>query len=268
MWMNVSGQAGFTAPDTVCINDPVNITNTSVGASTYYWNFCGYDLYGTPTLTDLGNPGGLLYVPTFITIQQDNGIWYGFVSNFGKNSIVRLTYGSSLLNTPTAEDLGTFNGVVPQYTEGLQVVKDENGWHLIVVGGHTTSLARIIKVDFGSSLGTAQASLTATNWGNIGTTLNYPTELTIIQEGDEYWGLTVNADDNTVTRFYFGKNFTNPPTAQNLGNVTGTLNWPSGIYAAKYNNKNYISFKLANRYYLHTRPVLYKLKQEQTKGEF
>jgi gliding motility-associated-like protein len=240
MWMNVSGQAGFTAPDTVCINDPVNITNTSVGASTYYWNFCGYDLYGTPTLTDLGNPGGLLYVPTFITIQQDNGIWYGFVSNFGKNSIVRLTYGSSLLNTPTAEDLGTFNGVVPQYTEGLQVVKDENGWHLIVVGGHTTSLARIIKVDFGSSLGTAQASLTATNWGNIGTTLNYPTELTIIQEGDEYWGLTVNADDNTVTRFYFGKNFTNPPTAQNLGNVTGTLNWPSGIYAAKYNNKNYI----------------------------
>lgn len=240
VWLNVSGQAGFTAPDTVCINDPVNITNTSVGASTYYWNFCGYDLYGTPTLTDLGNPGSLLNTPTFITIQQDNGVWYGFVSNFGKNSLVRLTYGSSLLNTPTAEDLGTFNGVVPEYTEGLQVVKDEKGWHLIVVGGHTTTLARIIKIDFGTSLGTAKANLTATNWGNISNTLNYPTELTIIQEGNEYWGLTVNADDNTVTRFYFGKNFTNPPTAKNLGNVTGTLYWPTGIYAAKYNNKNYI----------------------------
>ncbi|WP_343674796.1 gliding motility-associated C-terminal domain-containing protein [Chitinophaga sp.] len=239
-WLNLSGQAGFTAPDTVCINDPVNITNTSVGASTYYWNFCGYDLYGTPTLSDLGNPGGLMYVPTFITIQEDNGIWYGFVSNFGYNSIVRLTYGSSLLNTPTAENLGTFNGDVPEYTEGLQVVKDDNGWHLIVVGGYTEAKARIMKIDFGSSLGTAQASLTSTNWGNIGTTMNYPTELSIIKEGDDYWGLTVNASSNTVTRFYFGKNFTNAPTAENLGNVTGTLSWPTGIYAAKYNNKNYI----------------------------
>jgi len=240
VWLNIKGQASFTAPDTVCIGNPVNITNTSIGASTYYWNFCGYDLYGTPTLTDLGNPGNLLYVPTFITIQEDNGVWYGFVSNFGKNSLVRLTYGNSLLNTPTAEDLGTFGAIVPEYTEGLQVVKDENGWHLIVVGGYTTTKARIIKVDFGASLGTALSSLTATNWGNIGTTLDYPTELSIIQEGDEFWGLTVNANSNTVTRFYFGKNFTNPPTAQNLGNVTGTLNWPTGIYAAKYNNNNYI----------------------------
>lgn len=240
IWLNVKGQASFTVPDTVCINDPVNITNTSVGASTYYWNFCGYDLYGTPTLTDLGNPGNLLYVPTFITIQQDNGIWYGFVSNFGYNSIVRLTYGSSLLNTPTAENLGTFGGDVPEYTEGLQVVKDVNGWHLIVVGGYTPAKARIMKIDFGASLGTPRASLTSTNWGNINNTLDYPTELSIIQEGNDYWGLTVNANGNTVTRFYFGSNFTNPPTAQNLGNVTGTLNWPTGIYAAKYNNQNYI----------------------------
>lgn len=238
--LKVSGQAGFIAPDTVCINDPVTFTNTSVNASTYYWNFCGYDLYGTPTLTDLGNPGNLLYIPTFNTIQEDNGIWYGFISNFGKNSIVRLTYGNSLLNTPTVEDLGTFSGIVPQYTEGLQVVKDNNGWHLLVVGGHTTSLARIIRIDFGTSLGTPKASLTATNWGNINNTLNYPHELTIIQEGNDYWGLTVNADDNTVTRFFFGNDFSNAPTAENLGNVTGTLNWPNGIFATKYNGDNYV----------------------------
>lgn len=238
--LNVLGQASFTTPDTVCVNDPVAITNTSVGASTYYWNFCGYDLYGTPTLTDLGNPGNLLNVPTFNTIQEDNGIWYGFVSNFGRNSLIRMTYGNSLLNTPTVEDLGTLNGVVPEYTEGLQVVKDGNGWHLLVVGGHTTSLARMIKVDFGNSLGTPKANLTTTNWGNINNTLNFPHELAIIQEGSDYWGLTVNADDNTVTRFFFGKDFTNPPTAENLGNVTGTLNWPNGIYAAKYNGKNYV----------------------------
>src|SRR6185295_926842 len=32
--------ASFNAPDTVCVNSPVNITNTSVGATSYYWNFC------------------------------------------------------------------------------------------------------------------------------------------------------------------------------------------------------------------------------------
>lgn len=33
-------QVSFTAPDTVCVNTPVKITNTSINASSYYWNFC------------------------------------------------------------------------------------------------------------------------------------------------------------------------------------------------------------------------------------
>jgi gliding motility-associated-like protein len=233
----ISGQAAFTTPDTVCINDRITISNTSVGASTYYWNFCGYNLYGTPKLTGLGNINNTLYTPTFITMQEDAGTWYGFVSNFGNQHLLRLNYGNSLLNTPTIEDLGNLNGVIPGFTEGLQTVKDANGWHLILVGGQPAANSRIVRVDFGTSLG--NTNVTAVNWGNIGN-LNFPVELCIIQEGTHYYGLTVNANSNTVTRFDFGTDFMNTPTGTNLGNVTGTLNWPSGIYPARYNGNNYV----------------------------
>lgn len=32
--------ASFTAPDTVCVNTPVTFTNTSVGSTSSFWNFC------------------------------------------------------------------------------------------------------------------------------------------------------------------------------------------------------------------------------------
>jgi hypothetical protein len=114
-------QASFTAPDTVCVNTPVNIQNTSLGASTYFWNFCSGSLYGTPVITNLGNPGGLLNTPTFMATAKEGNNYYGFVSNFGTESLLRLNYGTSLLNTPTVENLGKFGGAIPSYTEGIQI---------------------------------------------------------------------------------------------------------------------------------------------------
>src|SRR5207249_1254480 len=65
--------AGFTTPDTVCVNTPVNIANTSTGASSYYWNFCVADVNTTPTAVNLGNPGGFLSQPVFVDLVEDNG---------------------------------------------------------------------------------------------------------------------------------------------------------------------------------------------------
>lgn len=50
-------QAGFTAPDTVCVNAPVTITNTSAGASTWLWNFCSGSMFTPPQIDNLGNRG-------------------------------------------------------------------------------------------------------------------------------------------------------------------------------------------------------------------
>jgi len=69
----------FTTPDTVCVNTPVNISNTTTGASNYFWNFCVAGINSTPASLNLGNPGGLLAEPVFSDIIEDNGNFYAFV---------------------------------------------------------------------------------------------------------------------------------------------------------------------------------------------
>ncbi|SFD81662.1 gliding motility-associated C-terminal domain-containing protein [Chitinophaga sp. CF118] len=230
-------QASFTAPDTVCVNSPVNIQNTSVGASTYFWNFCSGSLYGTPKITNLGNVGGQLNMPSFLATAKEGNNYYAFVVNFGGGTVVKLAYGTSLLNTPVATNLGTFGGVIPLYTEGVQVVQDVNGWHVIVVGGSTSASSKIVKIDFGSSL--ANTNPVITDWGNIGGTLFYPQDLYIVKENNNWYGLTVNKFSNSVTRFSFGTDFSNPPVATNFGSL-GNPSDPTGIFAIQENGNWYV----------------------------
>ena len=120
--------AGFTAPDTVCLNTQVSISNTSIGASSYYWNFCVADINQPPIGVNLGNIGGYFSEPVFVDIAEDNGNYYGFVVNHVPGGITRLDFGSSLLNTPTATFLGNISGAMnPGYgSEGIQIIKNSS----------------------------------------------------------------------------------------------------------------------------------------------
>jgi gliding motility-associated-like protein len=229
-------QAGFIAPDTVCVNTTFTIQNTSAGASTYFWNFCSGSLYGTPLLTSLGNVGGMLNIPTFMVTVKDGSNYYGFISNFGASSLLRLDFGTSMLNTPKVTNLGNVDGKIPPNTEGLQVVKDADGWHVIIVGGASPDAACILKIDFGASI--TNPKPTATNWGNIGN-LNYPVDLYLFQDNGKWYGLTVNFFNNTITRFAFGTNFRNAPVGTNFGNL-GNVDHPTGIYAIQENANWYV----------------------------
>lgn len=235
LYTGAFSQASFTAPDTICVNTPVNIQNTSLGATTSFWNFCSGSLYGTPQITNLGNTGSVLNMPSFLATAKEGNNYYAFVVNFGGGSVVRLAFGNNMLNTPVATNLGTFGGVIPLYTEGVQVVEDASGWHVIVVGGSTASTSKMIKLDFGSSLTNTP---TITDWGNLGS-LNYPQDLYIVKQGTDWYGLAVNKFNNTVTRFSFGSSFTNPPAADNLGSL-GNLSDPTGIFASQKNGNWYV----------------------------
>lgn len=221
----------FTAPDTVCVNTPVTITNTSAGASSYYWNFCVANSSTNPVGTNLGNFGFTKSV--FIDYAKDGDNYYAFVTNNTPGKLVRLDFGNSLLNTPTPYDFGNFGGVIPDLCEGIQVVQNEGRWYAIIVGG--SPVGRIVKIDFGPSL--VNDAPAATNWGNIGG-LAYPVDLHLFQSGDKWYGLTINAETSSITRFDFTNSFDNIPTGVNLGNIGG-LNYPTGIYAVNNNNKWY-----------------------------
>ena len=227
---------GFNTPDTVCVNTSVTINNTSTGASSYYWNFCAASANSTPTGLNLGNPGGKLSNPVFIDYAFYNGNYYGFLTNYSPAQLIRLDFGNSLLNTPTSVNLGNFGGVIPSGygAEGIQIVYNENKWYALIVAGYTPTgfPPRILKIEFGANL--ANPAPTATNWGNLGNMLQ-PIDLHVFKEGNNWYGFTVNAENNSITRFNFTNSFSNTPTAVNLGNL-GDLAYPTGIYAINDNN--------------------------------
>lgn len=228
-------QVSFAAPDTVCVNSPVSITNTSTGASSYYWNFCVADVNATPMATNLGNPGGYFSQPVFMDIAEDNGNYYGFVVNHVPGGITRLDFGNSLLNSPAAVFLGNVGGALNSAygSEGIQIIKANGKWYGIVVGGNpaSSSTPKLVTISFGSNL--TNPNPTAKDWGNLGNMLQ-SIDLHIFQENGIWYGFTVNAENNTITRFNFTNSFDNPPTAVNLGNI-GNLNYPTGVYAVNDN---------------------------------
>lgn len=226
----IHGQVDFELPEKVCTNTPFNVVNKSNGASSYYWSFCVADLNSVPLGTNLGNVENKFSLPVFMDFVFDNGNYFGFVTNHSPGGLTRLDFGSSLLNNPTATYLGDFGGILPTGvgTEGIQIVKNEGRWYAIIVGGNPNqgSQPRIIKLDFGANIN--NPSPMATNWGNIGN-MNQPIDLHLFQEDNNWYGFTVNSENNTITRFAFTSSFNNIPIGINLGNI-GSLNYPTGVY--------------------------------------
>ncbi|WP_315824115.1 PKD domain-containing protein [Paraflavitalea speifideaquila] len=227
--------ARFSTPDTVCINTPVDITNTTTGGSSYFWNFCVADITTTPVGNNLGNISGVLAQPVFMDYVLVNNNYYGFVVNHLPGGLVRLDFGNSLLNTPTAVNLGSFNGLMYATggSEGIRVVQNNGKWYAIIVGGSSANatLPRIFKVDFGANI--TNPTPVATDWGNLGN-MEQPVDFDIFQEGNNWYGFTINAVNNTLTRFNFTNSFDNTPTATNLGNIGG-LSYPTGVYTINDN---------------------------------
>lgn len=223
--------ADFSMPSVICAGQPVTVTNNSVGASSYFWNFCVADLNITPVAENIGNPGNALATPVFMDYVEDNGNYYGFVVNHSPGALVRLNFGNSLLNKPTATNLGNFNGAIPVNAgaEAIQLINSDGKWYAFIVGGNVNSgnTPRIIKIDFGANIQNNTPAVT--NWGNLGN-MAQPIDLHMFKEGDNWYGFTTNCENNTITRFSFGSNFNNVPTALNMGNIGG-LDYPTGIFA-------------------------------------
>jgi gliding motility-associated-like protein len=221
--------ASFTVPDTVCVNTPITISNTSTGATTYNWSFCNANLNTTPVATNLGNIGGNLSLPVFIDYVFDNGNYYGFIINH-TGSIVRLDFGNSLLNTPTSINLGNIGGALstPTGNEGIQIIKQGGKYFIYVNGGspQVGNRAQIVRYEFGTNI--TNTNPITTVFANIGN-MDYPGDLFAFSEGNNWYVLTTNNTNNTLMRYNLTNNLTNPITAINLGNIGGLLKSVSGI---------------------------------------
>ncbi len=221
--------SSFIAPDTVCVNQTFTIQNTSTGSiSSSYWSFCAS---ATSTISQAVNLGfdPMLDSPTFLSIQNDGGNYYMFVSNNNPGAISRLAFGNSLNNIPVSTNLGNFSNSTPINGEGIFIEKEGANWFGVCLGGPQGS-DRICRISFGTSLANTP---TVVNMGNIGA-MFYSTRLQIVHSGGNKYGFSVNYFNNTITRFNFGNSLLNVPTGVNLGNI-GNLNGPGDIAFVNYN---------------------------------
>jgi len=143
----------------------------------------GADLLNlSPTAENLGNFGELS-TPNNLTIANDSGNVFLFISNGGNGTISRIEFGNSILNTPTASSFSVAGINNPR---GIDIVKDCDTWVGLVT---SYSNNKVFYLDFQNGISTPPVS------GEISffTSYSFPAALSIEYEGGDYYSLIQSA---------------------------------------------------------------------------
>jgi PKD repeat protein len=191
----------FDVSTTVCLEENILLTNTSINATNYNWDFCFDALSHINTAIDLG-PYNDATNPEGITIEYDGGDWYGFLLGRDNNKLIRLEFGSDLSNvTPVVTDLDNLSGLIAGPVE-IRLVKESGNWYGLLINLTGNKLTRL---DFGTSLTNTP---TGVDLGNLSswTTVR---GLDIVWDGTRWIGVVTAFGNNKVTMLDFGVSIVN-----------------------------------------------------------
>lgn len=157
-------------------------------------------------------------------LLDDNGNYYGFLTNGLNNNILRFEFGADLWNMPTVTNLGNIGNL--DMPHGLEIVRDNGQWYGFITNSYGNTISRL-------NWGTSLANLpTGVNLGNLGS-LNAPKALQMIKDASQNWYLfATNYNTSSLTRLSFGSSLANTPLGWNSGAVNG-INGPEGITMLK-----------------------------------
>lgn len=228
----------FTAPDTVCIEQNVVLTNNNILAdATYYWGFCSGYLANVPTGSNLGSGLGFSN-PSDMELARQDGNYYGFVVNKATSELMRLDFGTDLSSLPEVVNFGNMLNTIPEQATSLFLTRDNDNWHLFIGGGSNPGNSSMARIDFGTSLTNTPSSV---NFGNLDGELRGPCGIFVARENDNYYGFVLNNSAGTISRLEFGDNISLTPHATDLGNI-GALLGPTDLSAVKDETGNWHLF--------------------------
>lgn len=165
----------------------------------------GNSYLNTPVVTNLGDFGVSNYIIIEgLQIKKDgNGNWYGLTASGGLNfeKIVRLNFGNSLDNVPTATDFGNLGNL--NFPGDLYMFKEAGNWYTFISNSRGNS---IVRLSFGASLANTP---TATDLGNFGVFTSVG-EFNVTNENGNWYMFAGN--NNDITRLNFGNSLLNNPT--------------------------------------------------------
>ncbi len=184
----------FSLPDTVCMNEPFTITNQTIGADRYAWDFCSGDFSKAPTIQRVTNlPAANML--TDVTTVFDGSNWYGFASSRDNNNLFRLEYGNSLNNTPGIVAMGNPGNLLFR-PEQMKFTKEGDDWYALVANlSNYASNFSIVRLKFGSNLRSAPQ---AERLGTLDLLLKMPRSIDLAKDGANTVAIITNYLDNTL----------------------------------------------------------------------
>ena len=156
----------------------------------------GNSLLNTPALTDLGAPGSMNF-PGPMRFVSENGLWYALVANTGNGTMTRLSFGNSLLTTPTGVNLGV---VCPSINAaGIALIRDCEGTTGFQLNYSTSSPDKIWRLTFPTGM---TGPVSSASLGNIGN-MTQPAQFSeLFRTGDTLFLYNSNRQ-GTLTRLRF-----------------------------------------------------------------
>ncbi len=104
---------------------------------------------GTPAFSEFTVTGA--NTPRGISLVKECGQWYGFLISFNTNTLHRLSFGTSLLNTPSASILNT-SGLLNQPVS-IKVVNEKAKYYALIQNARTDEAnAAFYRLGFGTSI--------------------------------------------------------------------------------------------------------------------
>jgi len=178
----------------------------------YRLNF-GTSLTNIPTFEDLGNIAGFSH-PCQLALIKENGLNYILICNFDNSSLSRVSFGNSLLNTPTGQNMGNCGAIVsPHGITTLNDCETSIGYYTVYLPVPSAAIGRL------TFTGGIAGTITAQSIGNIGG-LGRPVSFSeIFRENDSLFSYVVNRDNSTLTRLSF-------PPCNNASIPSSTLYTP------------------------------------------
>lgn len=158
------------------------------------FNF-GRNFDRAPKAENLGNLGRMR-LPNTLRAVNDQGNWHLFVVNYGNNTISRIDFGNSLLNTPVTEvNLGNVGGVLSKPRD-LYFFKDCDGYTVFGLNEETNSL---FKLSF-NSITERPTGVLLDNTGSMDGPHSFSK---VFREGSDLYAFVPNSWGNTITRLKF-----------------------------------------------------------------
>lgn len=158
-----------------------------------------FNVSNTPLLSALGNPNGVLNLPTDIAAVKEKGKWYLFITNEGTSaatsSVSRVDLDSFIAQDPSrivGNDLGHFLFRI-NFPSSITINRDCGDLFAYVTDDNSNQL---IAIQMSSAIGPYYA----VDYNNVGK-MNLPSAIShIIRDHDDVYGFITNPGDTTLTR--------------------------------------------------------------------